>query len=70
MRRASMLATGKGLFVEVRAGRMTAGRPEDRPADGIRAARQILVNHVDGFLGDGVEGGNGLGVGFESRAGQ
>ncbi len=26
------LATGKGLFVEVRASRMTAGRPEDRPA--------------------------------------
>jgi uncharacterized protein (TIGR00369 family) len=26
------LATGKGLFVEVRAGRMTPGRPEDSPA--------------------------------------
>ena len=25
------LAAGKGLFVEVRASRMTAGRPEDRP---------------------------------------
>jgi uncharacterized protein (TIGR00369 family) len=25
------LAEGKGLFVEVRANRMTAGRPEDRP---------------------------------------
>jgi hypothetical protein len=24
------------------------------------------VNHVDGFLGDGVEGGNGLGVGFKT----
>jgi uncharacterized protein (TIGR00369 family) len=27
------LATGKGLFVEVRASRMTAGLPEDRPAE-------------------------------------
>jgi uncharacterized protein (TIGR00369 family) len=27
------LATAKGLFVEVRASRMTAGQPEDRPAD-------------------------------------
>jgi len=26
------LATGKGLFVEVRASRLTAGRSEDRPA--------------------------------------
>lgn len=28
----SLLAMGKGLFVEVHASRMTAGRPEDRPA--------------------------------------
>jgi uncharacterized protein (TIGR00369 family) len=28
----STLATAKGLFVEVRASRMTPGRPEDRPA--------------------------------------
>jgi uncharacterized protein (TIGR00369 family) len=26
-----VLALGKGLFVEVRAGRLTSGRPEDRP---------------------------------------
>ena len=25
-----------------------------------------LVDHVDGFLSDGVEGGNGLGIGLES----
>ena len=29
----STLATAKGLFVEVRASRMTGGRPEDRPAN-------------------------------------
>jgi uncharacterized protein (TIGR00369 family) len=29
----SVLATGKGLFVEVRASRLTPGRPEDRPAN-------------------------------------
>ena len=28
----SVLATGKGLFIEVRASRLTPGRPEDRPA--------------------------------------
>jgi uncharacterized protein (TIGR00369 family) len=28
-----VLATGKGLFVEVRTDRLTAGRPEDRPAN-------------------------------------
>ena len=27
------LATGKGLFVEVHASKMTAGRPADRPAE-------------------------------------
>jgi len=27
-----ILATGKGLFVEVRASRLTAGQPQDRPA--------------------------------------
>ncbi len=30
---AVVLATGKGLFVEVRADRLTAGRPQDRPAN-------------------------------------
>ena len=29
----STLATAKGLFIEVRASRLTAGQPEDRPAD-------------------------------------
>jgi uncharacterized protein (TIGR00369 family) len=28
-----VLATGKGLFIEVRASRLTGGRPEGRPAD-------------------------------------
>ena len=29
--KSKLLATAKGLFIEVRASRMTAGRPEDRP---------------------------------------
>jgi hypothetical protein len=35
-----------------------SGRPKDRPDS-------CLVNHVDGFLGYGVESGYSLGIGLE-----